>query len=193
MTDFYSRLEHQLLDAASRRAAQAPLRRASGARGRALAAVLACLVLSAGVAGIVRLAGAPDAAEPESRQRAIPPDVPTHVPRIRLDGIVVAVLNATTTAGVARGAADDLHRQGATIAAVASAPEQTLARSIVHYRPGAEAAGRRVARVLGIARLGPTSGEDDDLVPPADVVVRLGHDLCGRWRSSCAPRAAGVP
>lgn len=68
-----------------------------------------------------QIASACGASEPVVRKRvsrglatlrAIPPAVPAHVPRIRLDGIVVAVLNATTTAGVARGAADDLHRQG---------------------------------------------------------------------------------
>ena len=192
MTDFYARLEHQLVDAASRRAAQAPLRRAAAGRGRAVAAVVACLVLVAGAVGTVRLSAGPGAAGPQSPRRANPTD-PTQVPRIRLDGVSIAVLNGTATSGVARGVADDLQRQGATIAEVADAQKRTLARSVVGYRAGAEAAARRIARVLGISRVAPITGEDAAIAPAADVVVRVGHDRCGRRPSRCATLTPGVP
>jgi hypothetical protein len=201
MTDFYSELEEQLLAAGRRRQAQGPVARAIAGRGRVLAVATAAVALLV-VAVALSLPNAvtsvfdggptvPAAPPPAPAPAPAPPPAPG--PAVSLAGIRVAVYNATTQQGAARGAGDELRARHAEVAVFGSMPSQPGGRSIVQYVPGAEAKARRVASVLGISRVEQYDPQQAYANPPesarAAVIVIVGYDR----DAVPAPGAAGYP
>jgi hypothetical protein len=70
----------------------------------------------------------------------------------------VLVLNGNGRTGAAAAAADRLHRVGYIVGGVGNAPRSDYGRSVVMYRPGHRGEGVRLARDLGITRVGPLDG-----------------------------------
>lgn len=172
MTDFYTRLEEQLVDARRRRAGRGPLRRGlAGRRPQLIAAAAVVAVLIAAISLLPPVLSSSDGgpATPTPAPEPTPSSVPTSV-----KGIRVAVLNATTTAGRARDVATALQERGARIVAVADATEQHLKRTTVYFGRSTDARARRVAAALGVVRMGFVSREDAAF--RADVVVHVGAD-----------------
>jgi hypothetical protein len=205
MTDFYGRLEDQLVAAGRRRTARrgrwwpavgARDRAVVARRGRLAVALAAGVVaLAAGVGGVAALrpgspaapAGhAPSSARPAgdapAAARPTPPagTSPAGAPwSPSLRGISVVVRNATTTSGAARAVADLLEQRGATILAVGNAADQTRTQTVVEYVPGAGAKARRVAQVLRVGTIRPRRGPEVGAAPDADVVIDVGADRNG--------------
>lgn len=70
----------------------------------------------------------------------------------------VLVLNGNGRHGSASSAAARVRSHGYPVRAVGNAQRMDYTRSIVMYRPGFEAEGRRLGRDLGIAIVGPLDG-----------------------------------
>ena len=70
----------------------------------------------------------------------------------------VLILNGNGRHGAASSAAARVHGHGYPIRAVGNAQRMDYTRSIVMFRPGFEAEGRRLGRDLGIATVGPLDG-----------------------------------
>ena len=70
----------------------------------------------------------------------------------------VLILNGNGQHGAASAAAARVHGHGYPIRAVGNAQRMDYTRSIVMFRPGFEAEGRRLGRDLGIAMVGPLDG-----------------------------------
>ena len=70
----------------------------------------------------------------------------------------VLVLNGNGRHGAASAAAATVRSHGYRVRAVGNAQRMDYTRSIVMYRPGFEAEGRRLGRDLGIAIVGPLDG-----------------------------------
>jgi hypothetical protein len=109
-----------------------------------------------------------------------------------LSGIRVAVLNATTRPGVARATAAVLRSWHARITAIGNAPRQNVATTEVRYRHGARAQALRVAAVLGVARVAPSTSAQPH-AGRAEVVVLVGADRLGRPKLTPPPRAPAPP
>lgn len=196
MNGFYDRLEEQLLQAGHRRRSQGPVRRAASGRGR-MTAVLVVMVLGAGTITAWATdvldgsssgtggAPAPDVA-PAPRPAPAPPPPPApgaaETPRPDVGGalsdIRVAVLNGTTTTGLARGVAERLMEDGATVPTVANFPDQQVSATRVLQLPRRADSATRVARVLGVGTTAPADRNAkvaaSDSV--ADVIVVVGAD-----------------
>ena len=90
------------------------------------------------------------------------------------NAVTVAVLNASTTTGVARAAADRLVRAGYTPGTVTNA-RRPRRLSLVLYAPGARPAALAIARRERIARVAPLNAAVRAQVGgTADVVVIIG-------------------
>ena len=183
MTDFYAQLERQLLEAGRRRAGRGRWRLAPAGRGRPLLAVAAALVaVTLGVVAVVPALRSGDfswdggggGAAPTPPTVTAPPAQP-RLPSLR--GIRVAVLNATTTTGLARNVADTLGAHGATIDFIGSAPQQDLTQSVVEFRPGAERQASLVRLVLEVVRTRALPAAKFAAAPTATVIVWVGSDL----------------
>jgi LytR cell envelope-related transcriptional attenuator len=72
--------------------------------------------------------------------------------------IGVLVLNGNGRHGAASSAAAQVRSHGYKIRSVGNAQRMDYTRSIVMFRPGFEAEGRRLGRDLGIAIVGPLDG-----------------------------------
>ncbi len=70
----------------------------------------------------------------------------------------VLVLNGNGRHGSASSAAATVRGHGYPVRAIGNAQRMDYTRSIVMYRPGFEAEGRRLGRDLGIAIVGPLDG-----------------------------------
>jgi hypothetical protein len=70
----------------------------------------------------------------------------------------VLVLNGNGQPGAAATAAERVRGIGYTIGSVGNAPRADFTRSLVMYRPGHEAEGRRLARDLHLKIVGPLDG-----------------------------------
>ena len=89
------------------------------------------------------------------------PHVPVRVhtaARLTRRQVGVLVLNGNGRHGAASSAAARVHRHGYPVRAVGNAQRMDYRRSIVMYRPGFEAEGRRLGRDLGIGIVGPLDG-----------------------------------
>lgn len=175
MNGFYGRLERQLVEAGRRRAARGRWRMALAGRTRSLLAVAtAALVLVAAVALVPALRS--DTARSPAGSAA-PPAPPAVQRDASLRGVSVAILNATTTTGLGRAAADVLARRGATVRGIATDIDQSRTRSVVEHRPGAEEQALLVAAILGVLDISPRSQASSGRAEAdAAVVVRLGAD-----------------
>jgi len=179
MTDFYAQLEEQLLLAGRRRAGRGRARQALSGRGRPL--LMAATVLGAIAAGAVTLPSLLSPSSEPAAPSAPPQQLLPPATAVSLRSIDVAVLNGTVQSGAARGVAEQLERRGATIRTVGNAADQRIPRTLVFHYRGSVSQARRVAAVLGVAKvrgLGSYFGTD------ADVVVFVGAD---RPRSLPAP------
>ncbi len=80
------------------------------------------------------------------------------VARLGRNKVGVLVLNGNGRHGAASSAAARVRSHGYRVRAVGNAQRMDYKRSIVMYRPGFEAEGRRLGRDLGIAIVGPLDG-----------------------------------
>ncbi|MEA2218037.1 MAG: LytR cell envelope-related transcriptional attenuator [Solirubrobacteraceae bacterium] len=185
MTDFYSQLEDQLVAAGRRRLQRGPVRRAVAGRGRALVAVTAAVaVLVAGCAlalsALRTTAPTGEPARPVAPTTSVPAAPPGPARDRTLAGIRIAVFNATATRGLGDRVGGELRSHGAHVAVFGSGPPQPGGRTIVRYAPHAAADARRVANVLGVARVDRYDPSGPDGNPPASaraqVIVLVGYD-----------------
>jgi hypothetical protein len=91
----------------------------------------------------------------------------------------VAVLNGTTTTGLARGVADKLEKSGFTIIKVGDNADQARAATTISYSGANGAAARAVAKIIGVgnAMVRPSDTNTSVAVgPKAKVVVVVGND-----------------
>jgi hypothetical protein len=134
-----------------------------------VASTVALLELVAIVALGVALLGKPVAervrehaqgpALPKPAPPAPPPPVkPAQLPLLARADTSVLVLNGNGTTGAAGRAAASVEADGYLVAGTANAPTTDYRRSIVMYRKGRRAEGRRLAHDLGIRVVGPLDG-----------------------------------
>jgi hypothetical protein len=91
--------------------------------------------------------------------------------------VTVAVLNGTTTAGLASSLSSTLTSKGYHRGTVANAPTQQHARTIVAYTPGHRSAAAAVARSIGLGgtTVSPIDPATEAIAgPAAQVVVTVG-------------------
>jgi hypothetical protein len=101
----------------------------------------------------------------------------TPTPATNPSELDVAVLNGTSTNGLAHHLADDLQQSGYKRAEASSAvPPGTHATTVVQYTTGHRADGQAVAKALDVTRVQPMEGSTASLVSHATVVVVAGAD-----------------
>jgi hypothetical protein len=88
--------------------------------------------------------------------------------------VTVLVLNGNGRRGAAAVAASRVSGHGYRIGGVANAPRSDFTRSLVMYRKGFEAEGRRLARDLGIRIVGPLDGLNAAQLHGANAVLVVG-------------------
>ncbi len=109
----------------------------------------------------------------------------------------VAVLNGTSTNGLAHHLADDLQQSGYKHAEASTAvPSGTHATTVVEYSSGHRADGQAVAKALDVTQVRPMEASTASLVSHATVVVVAGADqatqLGGGGAQSTGEPAAGA-
>jgi hypothetical protein len=112
----------------------------------------------------------PAPAAPVRRAKPVPPKL--HLSRART---TVLVLNGNGQTGAAGAEAAAVRRFGYRINQVADAARMDYPASVVMYRPGYEAEGRRLARDLGITVVGPLDGVTVRELKGAQATVVVGH------------------
>jgi hypothetical protein len=182
MTDFFADLERQLVDATPHRAQR--LRRARARRAAAVATVLLALV--AGGAGLAGALTGGDATNSASSRPAAPAPQPAPTVEQTPPGATpapgtytVAVLNATTVPGLARGVANRLQYTKFKIGNVTNAASQDRAATSVEFAPGHRAEARAVARAIDVrpdAVVPATPAERTIAGDQATVIVLVGSD-----------------
>jgi hypothetical protein len=86
---------------------------------------------------------------------------------------VVMVLNGNGRTGAAAAAASRVHSRGYRLGVVGNAP-RPAPRTVVMFRPGFAAEGRRLGRDLGVRLVGPLDGIRPSALRHAQVVLILG-------------------
>ena len=86
----------------------------------------------------------------------------------------VIVLNGNGLQGAAHAMADRVRGKGYSIGSVGNAPSADFARSLVMYRSGFAAEGKRIAKDLGIKVVGPLDGMKRSQLLGAHVAVIIG-------------------
>jgi hypothetical protein len=86
----------------------------------------------------------------------------------------VIVLNGNGQAGAAASEAAAIHSRGYKISAVGNAPRSTQGPTLVMYRPGFGAEGRRLARDAGISIVTALDGLKPSSLHRAQLVIVLG-------------------
>jgi len=89
--------------------------------------------------------------------------------------ISVAVLNGTSTPGLAGRVGDDVTSSGFKLDTVTNS-RKSFQQTVVMFGPGEEPAANKVAHVLGVTPVQPIDAETRALAPSADVVVIAGAD-----------------
>jgi hypothetical protein len=183
MTDFFADLERQLIDATPRRAQR--LRRARRQRLATLSTVLLALV--AGGAGLATAIGGSDAGTSAGNEPTAPATAVTTVQTLpatsgavpRRGSYTVAVLNATTVPGLARGVANRLQNTKFKIGNVTNAATQGRSATLVEFAPGHRAEADAVAKTIDVSphAIRPLStGSKTIAGDQAAVVVLVGSD-----------------
>jgi hypothetical protein len=95
-------------------------------------------------------------------------------PHLARHQVGVLVLNGNGRHGAASSAAAKVRSHGYPIRSVGNAQRMDYTRSIVMYRPGFEAEGRRLGRDLGIAIVGPLDGLRTGQLHGAKAVLVVG-------------------
>jgi hypothetical protein len=93
------------------------------------------------------------------------------LPRRRVE---VVILNGNGRTGAASSAASRVQRRGYRVGLVGNAPSHDYPSSLVMYRPGFAAEGKRLGRDLGIALVSPLDGMRPRQLHGAHTVVILG-------------------
>jgi LytR cell envelope-related transcriptional attenuator len=149
--------------------------------GRTTLLILGGVVL--GVAVIVLAVSAlkggskpsPTASQPPTPSTVAHTRTPT--PATNPSELTVAVLNGTSTNGLAHHLADDLQQSGYKRAEASSAvPSGTHATTVVQYTTGHRVDGQAVAKALDVTRVQPMEGSTASLVSHATVIVVAGAD-----------------
>ena len=150
----------------------------------AVAAVELVLLVVAGGALLARHSStsAPTAAEHRAAVTKTKPavlrvPVKTHhatTVHVARNQVGILVLNGNGRPGAAAGAASRVRRLGYPVRSVGNARSMSYARSIVMYRQGFEAEGRRLARELGIRIVGPLDGLRTGQLHGAKAVLVVG-------------------
>ncbi|MGE5689619.1 MAG: LytR C-terminal domain-containing protein [Pseudomonadota bacterium] len=108
---------------------------------------------------------------PVQRPEPKPSAADTTLPR---GETAVIVLNGNGVAGAAAAAATRVKSLGYVLGSVGNAPRSDYRRSLVLYRPGREAEGRRLARDLRIRVVAPLDGISPAQLLGAHVALVLG-------------------
>lgn len=95
-------------------------------------------------------------------------------PKLTRAETAVLILNGNGRRGAAAATAERVRRIGYTIGSVGNAPSTDYARSIVMYRSGHAAEGRRLAKDLGIKVVGPLDGMKRSQLLGAHAVLIIG-------------------
>jgi hypothetical protein len=103
-----------------------------------------------------------------------PKPQPLGAPKLAREDTAVLVLNGNGRTGAAASEADRVRAKGYRVASVGDAPRRDYTRSIVMYRPGFAADGRRLAKALGIKVVGPLDGMGLGALQGAHAVVVVG-------------------
>jgi hypothetical protein len=154
-----------------------PHRREALLATAAVAAVLALTYL-----GVTQLFGGDDKSDPTSATTvpgATTPSATTPQGTPSRSRIVVAVLNGTTVAGLARTTADRIQQAGYRRGTVADAADQQRSATVVSYAPGHRREALAIARIVKVGRdavepIDPTTQAVAG--PRATVVVTVGAD-----------------
>jgi hypothetical protein len=88
--------------------------------------------------------------------------------------VKVVVLNGNGRTGAAAALSSRIQRRGYRIGLVGNAPSHDYPRSLVMYRPGFAAEGKRLARDLGIVLVSPLDGMRPAGLHGAHTVVIIG-------------------
>ena len=146
---------------------------------------MAELILLLVIGGGALIETVSDRVQVAARERALAPSTPAKqaatrkqtpataaaTPRRRT---VVMVLNGNGRTGAAASAASRVQSRGYRIGTVGNAPRTDFSRSLVMYRPGFAAEGRRLARDLGVKQIGPLDGVRTHQLGRAQLVFILG-------------------
>ena len=169
---------------AGRRPAAKPPGDGRSAGTIALIVGLAVLILGGGTFVVSQLIGGDDTPAPPNR--AAPP--PTQTSEPDTDGNAtpappagetnVAVLNGTTSPGLAGQLADRVAEEGGYQRGITdtNTRNQTLQSSTVYYADGFRGSARAVARLFSVDAVEPLDTDTRALAPEADVVVLAGAD-----------------
>jgi hypothetical protein len=95
-------------------------------------------------------------------------------PRLARGDTAVMILNGNGRTGAAATEADRVRTAGYQIASVGNAPRGNYTRTLVMYRPGFAAEGRRLARDMRIKIVGPLDGIGVGAIEGAHAVVVVG-------------------
>jgi LytR cell envelope-related transcriptional attenuator len=87
---------------------------------------------------------------------------------------VVMVLNGNGRSGAAAAAATRVRRTGHRVGTVGNAESTGFARDLVMFRPGYADEGQRLARALGVKRVGPLDGMRRGQLGRAHAVLIVG-------------------
>jgi hypothetical protein len=118
--------------------------------------------------------GTPEA-QPDTNVAPDQPDQPEPA-RVNPADVTVAVLNATSTTGLAARIGSQLEGEGFQTGNLTNAAERQRAESVVMFKPGRNAEARAVARRLDIGSIEPIDAASQSLAGDAMVVVVLGAD-----------------
>ena len=95
-------------------------------------------------------------------------------PKLTRAETTVLVLNGNGRSGAAHATAERVRRVGYSIGSVGNAPSTDYARSLVMYRAGHAAEGKRLAKDLGIKVVGPLDGMKRSQLLGAHAAVIIG-------------------
>lgn len=167
---------------------RAPRRRGAGFISFAWAALATGILVTAGVAGLVVVSDSVSLSDFEEifAVAEIAPSAtpkPTAAPTVD-PSLLVNVLNATGTSGIATAVGDTLAADGWTVSAKTNASETVEKTTIYYGNPSLEGAARGVAQSLGIGDIDLT---DAYIESSAQITVVVGSDFVS------APAASSTP
>ena len=111
------------------------------------------------------------AVSPKAKPAAAKAATVSGLPRRKVE---VVILNGNGRTGAASAAASRVQRRGYRVGLVGNAPSHDYPSSLVMYRPGFAAEGKRLGRDLGIALVSPLDGMRPGQLQGAHTVVILG-------------------
>jgi len=145
-------------------AGRAPER--SGSRAVPLIVVSLLVPGSAAVYGVTQLSGGDG--QPSKPKR--------HSSAVKPGNVTVAVLNGTTVFGLAARLRDQIAAAGFRKGRIEVYSDQQLAKSVVQYAPGHQAAAKAVGRTVGVSRREPVTAATRALAGGATVILVAGAD-----------------